>query len=383
MDTTMPAAGARVAIEVSGLASLIGLLKERGYQVVGPTVRDGAVTCDEVEKLEDLPAGWGDEQSAGRYRLKKREDAALFGYVLGPQGWKRYLHAPEMRTLEGAREGETFKILRPDPAAAKYAFLGVRACELAAIDRQDRILLGDRYLDADYRGRRQAALIIAVNCTQAGGTCFCTSMGTGPKVGKGFDIALTELTGPERHILVGEAGTPVGAELLAALEHRPASAEEVAAAEAAVARAAASIERRLDTAGLKEVLYESFEHPRWDKVATRCLSCANCTLVCPTCFCTTVEDGSSVAGRDAQRWRKWDSCFTENFSYIHGGSVRLSVKARYRQWLTHKLAYWIDQFGALGCVGCGRCITWCPGQIDITEEVAAIRGAEPAAAGKE
>jgi ferredoxin len=105
--------------------------------------------------------------------------------------------------------------------------------------------------------------------------------------------------------------------------------------------------------------------------------------VCPTCFCTTVEDGSSVAGRDAQRWRKWDSCFTENFSYIHGGSVRLSVKARYRQWLTHKLAYWIDQFGALGCVGCGRCITWCPGQIDITEEVAAIRGAEPAAAGKE
>jgi len=383
MDTTMPAAGARVAIEVSGLASLIGLLKERGYQVVGPTVREGAVTYDEIEKLEDLPVGWGDEQSAGRYRLKRRKDAALFGYVLGPQGWKRYLHTPEMRMLEGAREGETFKILRPVPAAAKYAFLGVRACELAAIERQDRILLGDRYLDADYRGRRQGALIIAVSCTQAGGTCFCTSMGTGPKVEKGFDIALTELTGPERHILVGEAGTQAGAELLAALEHRPASAEEVGAAEAAVAQAAAGIQHTLDTAGLKEALYESFDHPRWDKVAARCLSCANCTLVCPTCFCTTVEDGSSVAGRDAQRRRKWDSCFTENFSYIHGGSVRLSVKARYRQWLTHKLAYWIDQFGALGCVGCGRCITWCPGRIDITEEVAAIRGAEPAAAGKE
>ena len=83
-------------------------------------------------------------------------------------------------------------------------------------------------------------------------------------------------------------------------------------------------------------------------------------------------------GARAERWRKWDSCFTLDFSYIHGGSVRTSAAARYRQWLSHKLATWIDQFGSSGCVGCGRCITWCPVGIDITEEVAAIRASEAA-----
>jgi Fe-S oxidoreductase len=96
-------------------------------------------------------------------------------------------------------------------------------------------------------------------------------------------------------------------------------------------------------------------------------------MVCPTCFCTTVEDVSDVTGDHAERWRRWDSCFTLGFSYIHGGSIRNSGKARYRQWMTHKLASWIDQFGTSGCVGCGRCITWCPVGIDITEEARAIR----------
>jgi formate hydrogenlyase subunit 6/NADH:ubiquinone oxidoreductase subunit I len=131
--------------------------------------------------------------------------------------------------------------------------------------------------------------------------------------------------------------------------------------------------RHLDTAGLRDLLYENFEHPRWDNVAARCLSCANCTMVCPTCFCTTVEDVSDISGNHAERWRRWDSCFTQSFSYIHGGSVRTSAKSRYRQWMTHKLASWTDQFGTSGCVGCGRCITWCPVGIDITEEVRAIR----------
>ena len=96
-------------------------------------------------------------------------------------------------------------------------------------------------------------------------------------------------------------------------------------------------------------------------------------MVCPTCFCTTVEDHSDLAGETAERVRSWDSCFTLDFSYVHGGSVRTETQSRYRQWMTHKLASWIDQFGTSGCVGCGRCITWCPVGIDITEEAAAIR----------
>jgi sulfhydrogenase subunit beta (sulfur reductase) len=377
IESSMPGGG-RAAVDLAALASLIPLLKDRGYRVIGPTLRDGAVVCDFLEKLEELPIGWGDQQSPGRYRLKKRDDGALFGYNLGPQAWKRYLHPPELKMFEGARENGAFQILKSGPAAAKYAFLGVRPCELAAIERQDHVFLSGPYAEPGYHARRQSGFVIAVNCTQAAGTCFCTSMGTGPKAERGFDIALTELAGGERHTFLAEAGSEAGAEILAALGPREPTAEETAAGEAAVARAAAGIERRLDTAGLKELLYESFDHPRWDKVAARCLSCANCTLVCPTCFCTTVEDVTDIGGDHAERLRKWDSCFTDTFSYIHGGSVRLSVKARYRQWLTHKLAYWVDQFGESGCVGCGRCITWCPGRIVITGEVAAIRGAESA-----
>ena len=129
----------------------------------------------------------------------------------------------------------------------------------------------------------------------------------------------------------------------------------------------------INQAHIKELLYRNLEHPRWEDVARRCLSCTNCTLVCPTCFCTTVEDATDLSGGHAERRRRWDSCFSMDFSYIHGGYIRPSVKARYRQWMTHKLATWIDQFGTSGCVGCGRCITWCPVGIDITAEVKAIR----------
>ena len=168
METTLPAVGARATLDTSALTSLISLLKDRGYHVVGPTVRDGAVTCDIVERIEDLPAGWGDEQSSGRYRLKKRGDAALFGHNLGPQGWKRYLHPPELKMFEGSRDGEAFRILgNPSPQAAKWAFLGVRPCELAAIERLDRIFGGDRYVDPGYQARSRGAIVIAVNCTQA------------------------------------------------------------------------------------------------------------------------------------------------------------------------------------------------------------------------
>ena len=147
-----------------------------------------------------------------------------------------------------------------------------------------------------------------------------------------------------------------------------------------MAQARREMGRAMDTTNIKQLLYDNPEHPQWDKVAGRCLSCANCTMACPTCFCSTVEDVSDLTGKHAERWRKWDSCFSLEFSYIHGGHVRQSTKGRYRQWMTHKLASWQDQFGTSGCVGCGRCITWCPVGIDITEEVKAIRADQPARA---
>jgi sulfhydrogenase subunit beta (sulfur reductase) len=366
--------GAEHVLGSDQLGKLINALVQKGYEVIGPTLRDGAIVYDQVDSVEDLPAGWTDEQEPGRYRLKRREDEALFGYAVGPQSWKKYTHPAEVRLWSAERQGGTFRILNNDAKPERpHAFLGARACELAAIAVQDRVLLEDKYRDPIYDQRRGDAFIIAVQCAQAAATCFCASMGTGPKVTGGFDLVLTELLGSKGHRFLVAAGSDRGAEILAGLETVPATGEEHQEASARVEAAASQQMRHIDTSGIKELLYENFEHPRWDNVASRCLTCANCTMVCPTCFCTSVEDVSDITGDHAERWRRWDSCFTQSFSYIHGGSVRTSAKARYRQWMTHKLASWIDQFGSSGCVGCGRCITWCPVGIDITEEVRAIR----------
>ena len=356
------------------LGKLIEVLERRGFEVIGPTLRDGAIVYDKVESVEALPAGWTDEQEPGRYRLKRREDDALFGYAVGPLSWKNYLHPAKVRLWSAERQGGTFRILNNETKTERpHAFLGPRACELAAIAVQDRVLLEDRYRDPIYDQRRQGTCIIAVQCTQAATTCFCASMGTGPQVSNGFDLVLTELLGSNGHRFLLATGSDLGAELLTELETAPAADEDLQEARAMVETAAHEQVRSIDTMGIKELIYENFEHPRWENVAGRCLTCANCTMVCPTCFCTSVEDVTDITGDHAERWRHWDSCFTQSFSYIHGGSIRTSAKARYRQWMTHKLASWIDQFGSSGCVGCGRCITWCPVGIDITEEVRAIR----------
>jgi ferredoxin len=201
-------------------------------------------------------------------------------------------------------------------------------------------------------------------------------MDAGPKAKVGFDIALTEIVQDTQHIFVVETGTDRGKAVIAELSQRAATAEEVSQAEEIIARTASSMGREMPAEGLRDLLMRNLEHPRWDEVAERCLSCANCTMVCPTCFCTSVEDSSDLTGAETSRSRRWDSCFTMDFSYIHGGSVRPSTKSRYRQWMTHKLATWHDQFDTSGCVGCGRCITWCPVGIDITEEVRAIQDSE-------
>ena len=375
MSGSPPQANERLIVEASNLDGLFRALTDRGYEILGPTVRDGAIVYDRVTSPSDLPSGWTDEQAGGSYRLKRRSDAALFGYAVGPHSWKKFLHPPVQRLWEAKREGSTFRILPESHAQPKRALLGVRACELHAIAVQDKVFLDGPYVDPGYQARRDNVFIVAVNCAQAGGTCFCVSMKAGPKATSGYDLSLTEVLAGQTHHFVVEAGSQLGGEILSEMQYRPASEGETRAADEVVENTARHMGRHMDTAGIKELLYANYEHPRWDHVAQRCLTCANCTMVCPTCFCTTVEDTTDLTGEHAERWRKWDSCFTMDFSYIHGGTVRATTKSRYRQWMTHKLATWIDQFGSSGCVGCGRCITWCPVGIDLTEEVRAIRGA--------
>ncbi|MGE5515858.1 MAG: 4Fe-4S dicluster domain-containing protein [Bacteroidota bacterium] len=364
----MPGVDATIVLDGNGLAQLIAALKAKGYRVIGPRAADGAIVYDDIDGIDDLPAGLGDEQDGGRYRLRPRGDDALFGYTLGAQGWKRFLYPPRQKLFAAQRKGGGFVVEPPEPAPAPMAFLGVRACELAAMAAQARVFGDKDFAEPGYQGRLAAAFVVAVECGQAGGTCFCASMATGPEVTARHDIRLMELKGRR---FLADAASERGREMLAGLPAGEASAADLRAADA-LRKAARSGQGRAMDRDTAAALQTQPEHARWDDVAARCLSCGNCTMVCPTCFCTTVEDVTDLKGDHAERWRKWDSCFSLEFSYIHGGSVRTEARSRYRHWITHKLSTWITQFGGSGCVGCGRCITWCPVGIDITEEVAAI-----------
>ena len=343
-------------------------LSRREYELVGPRVEQEAIVYDQIERVEDLPMGWTDEQSPGHYRLKRRDDDALFGYVIGPHSWKKYLFPPLVNVMSSRRDADGWT-MRDEPVEPKrFALIGARSCELAAIAVQDRVFMSDAYVDPIYAKRREGLFIVAVNCTQAASTCFCTSMGTGPRCQSNFDLALTEL--PNGFVV--EVGSPAGQDIVDRLGFRRASDAECQSAESRRQVAVTQITRKVETGGIRDKLLSRLEHPRWDNVAERCLSCANCTLVCPTCFCSSVDDVTDLTNDEVLRQRRWDSCFNFDFSHISGGPIRNQTRSRYRQWLTHKMASWIDQFGTSGCVGCGRCITWCPVGIDLTQEIAAI-----------
>ncbi len=369
------ATAGRVVFAAEAMDELIQALRGAGYQVAGPTVRDQAIVLAEITSADELPWGWGVTLDAGSYRLRRRADRAAFAHSAGPQAWKPFLHPARVPLWSGDRDG----VMEPSTdEPPRYAFLGVRPCDLRAIEIQDRVLMRGEHADTTYAARRSRTFIIVMNCTEPGETCFCVSMGTGPGADKGYDIVLTELIDGEvdggGHRFVAEAGSDAGAEILARVAHETADESAVRAARDGVAAAADRMGRVMPAAdGLHELMSATRGSAHWDEVADRCLTCGNCTMVCPTCFCTSVEDVTDLTGEHAERWRTWASCFDIDFSYLHGGSIRTSPTSRYRQWLTHKLGTWHDQFGSSGCVGCGRCIVWCPVGIDLTEEVAALR----------
>jgi sulfhydrogenase subunit beta (sulfur reductase) len=396
------------------LDDLIGLLTADGYEVVGPRIDQQAIVYGPIRFASDLPIGWTDQQSPGSYRLQKRSDQAYFGYAVGPHSWKRFLFPPTLQLWQAKRTGNQFEISQKTPNPPRMALLGVRACELHAIAIQDRVFLdrAGRFTDPYYSRARQDLFLLGVECADPAGTCFCASMGTGPDIhpphtpahepagspgltpasprhslpicspttttsdaptmASFFDLALTELD----DAFVVRAGSAAGRAMLDRLGLAVASADEVSDARERVAAAASKMGRSVDTTDVRNLLHRNQEHPRWTDVANRCLACTNCTLVCPTCFCSSVEDVTDLSLENAERIRKWDSCFNPEFAGVHGGNFRPSIRGRYRQWLTHKFASWFDQFDVSGCVGCGRCITWCPVGIDVTEEITAIRSAD-------
>jgi sulfhydrogenase subunit beta (sulfur reductase) len=356
-------------LSVTGLGALLTLLKTRGYRLVGPTVRSGAIIIDAIDGVDDLPRGVGDDQDPGHYGLTRRDDGAFFGFSAGPASWKRYFVPPRMAIWRATRNGKTFAIADDDGGQhPPLALIGVRPCDLRAMELHDKVFLREGSADPLYARVRASAFVLLVQCTSAGGTCFCDSMGTGPFAEDGFDIALTELIREGRHVFLARAGSQRGKEVLEAVPREEALPDDLEDEQAHRENIGASFTRRLTTEGVREALRANLDHPHWDEIAKRCMACTSCTMVCPTCFCFTVEDVTDLTGMEAERLRRWDSCFSMEFTKVAGGNIRPATRSRYRQWLTHKLSYWVDQFGTMGCVGCGRCITWCPAGIDLTVE---------------
>ena len=387
MSSASDMVGGSFRFKTEGLGVLLTALQDAGYLTIGPRKIGESIQLEVLDSAEDLPRGWGDQQEAGLYRLKRRTDSAYFGYNLGADSWKKWLYPNRKLLWRARRKGESWATERPQPQVRSLAFIGVRACELAAIKVQLRVRevtrshqnLGDAHSSEatpdGQPGYAPQPFLVGINCSQAASTCFCASMATGPAFSHGCDLVLTEVAkSPEvdEHYFLIDVLTQRGAEISAKINAEPAIESDTAQIAQQLARVTASQSRHLSIAEPADFFKRRLEHPHWDDIATRCLSCANCTLVCPTCFCSTVEDTSDVQNAVAERWLRWDSCFNLDFSYVHGGSVRTSTRSRYRQWLTHKLGTWHEQFGSSGCVGCGRCIAWCPVGIDLTAEVKSL-----------
>ena len=361
---------ATVALPKDELDDLFSVLQQAGYKTIGPKVKNNSIVYEEIKKAADLPEGYASIQEAASYKLSFQGNGDYFKFTPGAHSWKQFFFPPRTKLFSLSENGNGWKADSSSKEDSSLALIGVRACELAAIEVQDRVFLRDDWQDPHYRRLRESAFILAVDCLQPGATCFCTSMGCGPNSEKGFDLRFTEL----EDVFIVKIGSEAGRTILSGLKWKPASAFWVTSAQREIEQARQSIQRSLpDIDQLPDLLLNNLEASHWVDVANRCMSCANCTMVCPTCFCWDVQDINDLSGKTVTRERIWDSCFNPEYSHVFGGNLRPDTHSRYRQWLSHKLGSWKAQFDVLGCVGCGRCITWCPAGIDITAEVAALR----------
>ncbi|MCF6765672.1 4Fe-4S dicluster domain-containing protein [Thiotrichales bacterium 19S3-7] len=353
------------------LDSLIFILKKAGFEVKAPVVDDGSIVYDTIDKASQLPWGYVDEQKEAFYSIKKTDSQRAFGWTLPVQSIKPLLFE-EREVLWNVKRNDQGKLSFEKSAhVAKYAIFGVRPCDLRAIEIQDKVFIDNTYHDLRYQKRRQQLFIIAANCTSCHHNCFCVSLGDKPQADRGFDMAMTEVEGG----FVVEVGSQTGESVVDQLQLVGATKNQIEqAAKQIAATTSKQVKKVPEVPIMEETLKQSLDHAQWDDVAKRCLSCGSCTQACPTCFCHTEKDEPKLNGEETEHLREWDSCFGLDHSYTHGELYREQPKYRYRQWLVHKFGTWRDQFDTKGCVGCGRCITWCPVKIDVTEEINAICG---------
>jgi ferredoxin len=364
-----PDIGSTILIHKPDFDILLTHLKEEGYQIIGPKIKNDSLVYEPIESLADFPQGFVTEQAPGQFRLKPGGHSRFFDFIPGAHSWKQFLFPPRVELFKLHKTGQNWQLQEQQIQNPKYAFIGVRSCELEAIQIQDNVFMRSDFRDPIYQSRRERAFILSVNCIHPAGTCFCASMGTGPRVKSGYDLNLTELD----DFFVLSVGSELARGILAGIPYEYASGFILSSVDHVMERSAHEMERSLDTTDLPELILGNLDNPYWHEIGKRCLSCANCTQVCPTCFCWDATDQMTLDGETTSRERIWDSCFNPGYSYQAGGNTRPSIHSRYRQWLSHKLGTWKQQYDTFGCVGCGRCITWCPVEIDLTQEISNLR----------
>jgi ferredoxin len=283
---------------------------------------------------------------------------------------KKLFFLPEEKLFSFLRKEKGRVDIKEEEKEAKRALFGVHPCDVKALLLLDQVMKGD-FLDPYYVKRRQKTILIAMNCTQPRENCFCTSFDTGPELKEGYDLLLTDL---DRKYLV-EVGTLDGKRLLERVKTSKAGKGDVKKKKQKIEGAREKIKKKIETEGLEADLKKNFNHEKWKEVKDKCLFCGSCTHVCPTCFCYNVSDFNAHTLKSGERIRNWDSCLTLEFAEVAlGGNFRKDREARIKQRIYHKLAYFKEQFGSFGCVGCGRCIDTCVKDIDITEVINEIRG---------
>ena len=351
-------------IDAAALQKILERFQDDGYEIIAPKVEGGVMTQGPLGSGELPATGYVEKQAPGSYRLEEKGEGSWFSHTLPMQSWRRFLNPPEEVLFRTRLTEEGFEVEESEGSVGRRLFFGVRGCDTRGIEALDQTFLHQTHADPYYASRREGLFVIAADCFFPAQTCFCTSMGDGPVLTSGFDIALSEI---QPGVFLARGGSEAGLEILTGFPE--ADGESIAKRAQLAVLAEKAIGRSVDINHARRVLTDHLDHHQWDKIAARCLSCANCTLVCPTCFCGTIDESPSLDSQSSERIRRWDSCFHISHSYIHGGHIRASVKSRYRQWLSHKLLNQKEQSGVSGCTGCGRCITWCPAGIDLTEEL--------------
>jgi ferredoxin len=245
---------------------------------------------------------------------------------------------------------------------------GVRPCDARSFSLLDMLFDQEKYRDPYYIKKRAITTVVALGCVHPPfTTCFCTSVDGAPLASDGADLLLTDLGGS----YLVESFTTKGEALLPAFGGTPAGEAEVKQKEALATQAAGEIRSRVPGHEVKPILDTHFEDPFWNTLHQKCLACGTCTYLCPTCHCFDISD--ETKGDAGIRIRNWDSCMFPLFTKeTSGHNPRPSQKERWRQRVMHKFRYYVDNFEAIACVGCGRCVMACPVNLDIRKIVADI-----------